>query len=47
MRKFITFGAPNIGKREIDLLRKTINSKWIGSGPTTEIFEKNLKTIKK
>ena len=46
MRKFITFGVPNIGKTEIQLLKKTINSKWIGSGPTTEIFEKKFKNYK-
>ncbi len=47
MRKFITFGVPNIGKTEIQLLKKTINSKWIGSGPTTELFERKFKEYKK
>ncbi len=47
MRNFITFGEPNIGKEEITLLKKTISSKWIGSGPTTEIFEEKFKKYKK
>ena len=42
MRKFITFGEPNIGQKEINYLKKTISSKWIGSGPTTEKFEKKI-----
>ncbi len=47
MRKFITFGEPNIGVKEINFLKKTISSKWIGSGPTTEKFEKKFKNYKK
>ena len=47
MRNFITFGEPNIGKKEISLLKKTIASKWIGSGPTTEVFEKKFKEYKR
>ena len=47
MRKFITFGEPNIGQKEINYLKKTISSKWIGSGPTTEKFEKKFKNYKK
>ena len=46
MQKFILFGKPNIGNKEISLL-KTINSKWIGSGPTTEAFEKKFRNYKK
>ena len=47
MRKFITFGEPNIGQKEINYLKKTISSKWIGSGPTTEKFEKKFSNYKK
>ncbi len=47
MRKFITFGEPNIGQKEINYLKKTISSKWIGSGPTTEKFEKKFRNYKK
>ena len=42
MRKYITFGLPSIGKKEINFLKKTLDSRWIGSGPTTEIFEKKI-----
>ena len=44
MKKFITFGEPSIGKKEINLLKKTIDSKWIGSGPVTEKFEKSFRS---
>ena len=47
MKKFITFGKPCIGKKEINLLKKTIDSKWIGSGPVTEKFEKSFRSYKK
>ena len=47
MRKYITFGLPSIGKKEINFLKKTIDSRWIGSGPKTEIFEKKFKSYKK
>jgi len=47
MQKFIAFGEPNIGIKEIKLLKKIIDSKWIGSGPTTELFEKKFKDYKK
>ena len=47
MRKFITFGEPNIGTKEINFLKKTISSKWIGSGPITEEFENKFKIYKK
>ena len=47
MRKFITFGEPNIGIKEINFLKKTISSKWIGSGPITEEFENKFKIYKK
>ena len=47
MRKYITFGLPSIGKKEISFLKKTLDSRWIGSGPKTEIFEKKFKSYKK
>tara|TARA_Y100000591_G_scaffold311398_1_gene314765 strand:+ start:38 stop:1222 length:1185 start_codon:yes stop_codon:yes gene_type:complete len=45
--KYIIFGKPNIGTEEINYIRKVFNSKWIGTGPITEKFEKNFKNYKK
>ncbi len=42
----IIFGKPNIGVEEIRYLKEVINSKWIGTGPITEKFEKNFKVYK-
>mgnify|MGYP001180214883 CR=1 FL=1 len=46
-KKFITFGRPCIDKKEINFVTKVIKSKWIGSGPVTERFEKNFRKYKK
>lgn len=46
-KKFIPFGKPNIGNEEIKFITNVIKSKWIGSGPITETFEKNFKRYKK
>ena len=45
--KYIIFGKPNIGAEEINYIKKVFNSKWIGTGPITEKFEKNFKKYKK
>ncbi len=45
--KYIIFGKPNIGLEEINYVKKVFNSKWIGTGPITERFEKNFKVYKK
>ena len=46
-KKFIVFGQPNVGSEEIKSVIKVIRSKWIGSGPITEKFEKQFKSYKK
>lgn len=46
-KKFITFGKPCIDQKEISFVKKVIKSKWIGSGPVTEKFEKNFRKYKK
>jgi dTDP-4-amino-4,6-dideoxygalactose transaminase len=42
---FILFGKPYIGNKEIKFITKVIKSKWIGSGPITEKFEKKFKIL--
>ena len=44
--KYINFGEPNIGTDEINAVKKVMISKWIGSGPTTENFERKFKSYK-
>ena len=46
-KKFIIFGTPSIGKDEINAVKKVMASKWIGSGPITENFEKKFAKYKK
>ncbi len=46
-REIIGFGRPDIGNNEIRAVKKVIESKWIGSGPVTEKFEKMFKKYKK
>tara|TARA_Y100000590_G_scaffold122937_1_gene140820 strand:+ start:279 stop:1469 length:1191 start_codon:yes stop_codon:yes gene_type:complete len=46
-KDIIGFGRPDIGKEEIAAVKKVIESKWIGSGPVTENFEKKFKRYKK
>ena len=45
--KYIIYGEPSIGKKEISAVLKVIKSKWIGSGPVTQVFEKKFKNYKK
>ena len=45
-KKFITFGKPNVGKKEIYAVNKVIKSYWLGTGKITQDFEKNFQDIK-
>lgn len=47
IKKYITYGEPAIGKKEINSVIKVIKSKWIGSGPITQRFEREFKKYKK
>ncbi len=46
MKKFIPFGKPTVGTDEIKSITNVVKSKWIGSGPITELFEKKFKKYK-
>ena len=46
-KQTIGFGRPDIGNNEINAVKKVIESKWIGSGPVTEKFERMFKKYKK
>ena len=46
-KNYIIFGKPNIGNEEIKFLSKVLQSKWIGTGPMTQIFEEKFKKYKK
>jgi dTDP-4-amino-4,6-dideoxygalactose transaminase len=39
-RRFLPFGAPAIGREEIEAVVRTLESGWIGTGPTTQEFER-------
>lgn len=41
--EFIVFGAPVIGREEIDEVTKTLRSGWIGTGPKVQRFENEFK----
>ena len=45
--KHITFGKPFVGNEELEILKKVIKSKWIGTGPITKSFEEKFKKFKK
>jgi dTDP-4-amino-4,6-dideoxygalactose transaminase len=47
IKKYITYGEPAIGPDEVKAVLNVIKSKWIGSGPATEKFEKKFKEYKK
>lgn len=40
---FLVFGKPYLGKGEIKEIIDTLRSGWWGTGPKTELFEKNFK----
>ena len=46
-KKFILFGKPSIGKEEIRFTTKVLKSKWIGTGPVVQNFEKYFSHYKK
>ena len=46
-RKFITFGAPKIGKEEVNGVKKVMLSGWLGTGPEVFKFEKSFTNYKK
>ena len=41
-KKYIVFGSPYIGREEIAEMVKTLKSGWIGTGPKTAAFEKQV-----
>ena len=45
-KKFIIFGKPSIGEREIRYTTKVLQSKWIGTGPIVQKFEKNFMKLR-
>jgi dTDP-4-amino-4,6-dideoxygalactose transaminase len=47
IKNYITYGEPAIGPDEVNAVLNVIKSKWIGSGPVTEKFEKKFKEYKK
>tara|TARA_B100000795_G_scaffold264341_1_gene244726 strand:- start:92 stop:1261 length:1170 start_codon:yes stop_codon:yes gene_type:complete len=46
-KKLIIFGKPQLTNEEVKSVTKVIKSKWIGSGPITEEFERRFKNYKK
>jgi dTDP-4-amino-4,6-dideoxygalactose transaminase len=40
--EYLVFGAPCLGPEEIDEVVDTLRSGWIGTGPKTQLFEKNF-----
>ncbi len=47
MKKYITFGAPLIGNKEINSVTKCLKSGWIGTGPKAQEFEKKFSKYQK
>jgi len=41
-QEFLAFGKPNFSNQEIDAVAKVLRSGWIGMGPETSAFEKEL-----
>ena len=46
-KKFINFGKPYIGNKETKFIQEVLKSKWIGTGPIVQKFEKNFSKYKK
>ena len=44
--KFIKFGKSFIDQGEIGSVKKVLKSRWIGTGPNVEKFEKNFSKYK-
>ena len=47
LKKKIIFGKPDIGKHEMNAVKKVISSSWIGTGPIANSFEKEFKKYKR
>ena len=47
MKKYIIFGAPLIGNKEINSVTKCLKSGWIGTGPKAQEFEKKFSKYQK
>ena len=47
IKKYITFGKPDVGTDEIAAIKKVVLSKWIGTGAITQKFENKFKIYKK
>jgi glycosyltransferase involved in cell wall biosynthesis len=45
-KKYIVFGAPLIGKKEIKEVISCLKSGWLGTGPRVALFEKNFQSYK-
>ena len=41
-KKFLTFGSPLIEEAEINEVKDTLKSGWLGTGPKTKLFEENF-----
>ncbi len=41
-KNYITFGEPDIGKEEVKAVSDVLKSRWIGTGPKTQQFEKAI-----
>lgn len=41
-QRFLVFGAPAIGQEEIDAVVDCLRSRWIGTGPRVQLFEKRF-----
>jgi dTDP-4-amino-4,6-dideoxygalactose transaminase len=44
--RFLAFGAPSIGREEIDEVVQCLQSGWIGTGPRVALFEKQFAAYK-
>ncbi len=42
MRKYLPFGKPDFGDREIEAVTRVLRSGWVGMGPETIAFEEDL-----
>ena len=42
MRPYLPFGKPDFSDREIEAVARVLRSGWVGMGPETLAFEKEL-----
>ena len=45
-QKFLVFGAPDIGRQEIDEVIDCLESGWLGTGPRVQRFESDFAVYK-